>query len=125
MFVKTASFAVAATIGVLSIRAFADPVMPTQVAAVPAGLVAHVDRQLVSKTTLAWPTHASPYRETRVILRYTIEPNGTVDNVDAVFAPADPAFAEAAKEAVSSWVYAPSATATSNAEAIAYFHAAK
>ncbi|HLY55921.1 MAG TPA: energy transducer TonB [Stellaceae bacterium] len=125
MFVKTASLVAAAAIGVMSIRAFADPVMPTQVAAVPAGLALHVDRPLVSKTTLAWPTHASPYRETRVILHYTIEPNGTVDHVDAVFAPADPAFAQAAKAAVSSWVYAPSATATPNAEAVAYFHAAK
>jgi TonB family protein len=125
MFVKTLSFAAATAIGVLSIRAFAEPVTVPQVAAVPAGLAAPVSRQLVTKTQLAWPERVSPYREAEVVLRYTIEPNGTVDHVTAVFAPSDPAFAEAAKSAVENWVYEPSSTATPNAEAIAYFHAAK
>jgi TonB family protein len=127
MFVKTLSTVAAVAIGAVSLHAFADQASApaAQVAMAPGNLLAKPERQLVNKAQLAWPKGVEPYREAKVVLRYTIEADGSVDHVEAVFAPVNPAFAEAARDAVSRWTYAPSAQATENVEAVAYFHAAR
>jgi TonB family protein len=127
MYIKTLSFAAAAMIGVVSVAAFAEPShsTPAQVALVSGNLAVHSSRELVNKASLEWPKDASPSYETKVVLRYTVEADGTVDNVQTLISPADPAFAKAARAAVERWTYAPSDAPTENLEAVAYFHAAK
>jgi outer membrane biosynthesis protein TonB len=127
MYVKTLSLVAAVAISVLSLRAFAEPAQsqaPEQVAMVAGNLLAKSDRQLIAKSPLHWPKFESVDQEQKVVVRYTIEADGTVDHVEPVFQPRNPAFAAAATAAVRGWVYAPAATATENVEAIAYFHAA-
>ena len=126
MFVKSVSVAAAIAISILSVRAFAEPPatpQAPQVALVAGSLLAHPDRQLVNKTALAWPKSVPVYREAKVVLRYTVEPDGTVDHIETVFAPTNPAFAAAAAAAVSTWTYSQATAPTPNVEAIAYFHA--
>jgi TonB family protein len=127
MYVKPLAFAIAAAIGAMSVHAFAEPatVAAPQVAMVNTNLVPHETRQLISKTPLSWPKYVPQTREAKVVVRYTIEADGSVDHVEAVFGPHNPAFAEAARQAVSGWTYAPASSATPNVEAVAYFHAAQ
>jgi hypothetical protein len=79
-------------------------------------------RQLIAQPALVWPHNVSQEREAKVMLRYTIEPDGHVDQVTVVGPAAEP-FAEAAKNAISSRIYTPAATPTI-AETVARFHAA-
>jgi TonB family protein len=126
MIVKSLAVAAAVAIAALSVRAFAEPSTTTvtapQVAMVGSNLAVHTPRKLINKTALEWPETVAPNREVKVVLRYTVEADGSVDHIETVFAPANPAFAQAAEKAIEGWSYAPAASATDNVEAIAYFH---
>lgn len=81
-------------------------------------------RQLIHKTQLNYPRSAILQgREVSILLRYTIEADGHVDDIEVVRG-RGAAFIEEAKKAVTGWIYTPAAEPTPGATALALFHAA-
>jgi TonB family protein len=96
--------------------------MPEQLSMAPAGLGA--PRQILQKTPVSYPKSVSPQdREAAVMLRYRIEPDGSVDDIEVIKS-STRAFNVEAEKAVRGWVYAPGSTATPGT-ALVEFHAAK
>ena len=98
--VKIGAAIVALSAALFTAHAFADTAPGAQADADAAV------RHLVTQPPLVWPHNVSPEREARVTLRYTIEPDGHVDHVEALGTTTQP-FADAAAAAVSARVYTP------------------
>jgi TonB family protein len=95
-----------------------------QISAVPGSLASRPHRQLIHKTELIYPGSITPQnREASIVLRYTIEPDGHVDDIEVVKGDGA-AFVREAQRTVSNWIYAPAAEPTMGAVALVQFHAA-
>ncbi|HLY57754.1 MAG TPA: TonB family protein [Stellaceae bacterium] len=95
-----------------------------QIAMAPGAFSATAPRQLVHQTALVYPKSIVPQdREASVLLTYTIEPDGHVDQLRIVKSATAPFDNEAVK-ALAGRISSPAPTATQGATALVEFHAA-